>query len=110
MEKSLLIQFMGDNPAVRIVDFLVENKNMDYSKKEIAGGAGISKASLFKHWRKMEDFGLVKETRRFGKARLYTLNSDSKIAEEILRLESALIKKAMEAARHEATGKHGIIA
>ncbi len=56
-EKSLLIQFIGDTPAVRIVDFLIENKGLDFSKTEISKGANISRAALFKYWSKIE--GLV---------------------------------------------------
>ena len=63
MEKSLLIQFIGDNPATRIIDFLIENKGMDYSKSEIAEGARISRAALFKHWNKIEKFNLIKITK-----------------------------------------------
>lgn len=98
MEKSLLIQLMGDTPANRIIDFLMENKGMDYSKKAISEGAGISRASLFKYWDKIEDFSLVKETRRFGKTRLYTLNTEGELVQELLRIESMLIKKAMDEA------------
>ena len=107
MEESLLIQFIGDNPATRIMDFLIDNKGMDYSKKDIAEGAGISKAALFKYWNKMETFGLVRETRRFGKTRLYTLNTEGEVTKELLKLESTLIKNAMEAEHQEAmAGKH----
>ena len=41
MEKSLLIKFLGENPVFKIVDFLIENKGLDMSKKEIIEGAGI---------------------------------------------------------------------
>jgi len=102
MEKSLLIQFIGDNPSTRIMDFFIDNKGMDYSKTAIAEGAGISRGALFKHWSKIEEFGIVKETRRFGKTKLYTLNAENEVVQKLLRLESTLIKYAMEAA----AGKH----
>ena len=35
-ENSPLIHFLGDNPMMRIVDFLIENKGFDYSKEDIA--------------------------------------------------------------------------
>lgn len=96
MEKSLLIQFIGDTPTSRIIDFLIGNKGMDYSKKDIAEGAGVSKATLFKYWDKIKNFGIVKETRRFGKTKLYTLNTENEIIQKLLKFESVLIKKAMD--------------
>ncbi|MEA1925445.1 MAG: winged helix-turn-helix domain-containing protein [Candidatus Altiarchaeota archaeon] len=98
MEESLLIQFMGDNPGTRMIDFLIDNKGMDYSKTDIAQRAGISRAALFKHWGRIEEFNIVKETRRYGKTKLYTLNTENELVQELLRLESTLIKQAMETA------------
>jgi predicted transcriptional regulator len=101
METSLLIQFIGDNPSTRIMDFLISNKGMDYSKKDMAEGAGISRAALFKHWKNVEEFGIAKETRRFGKTKLYTLNTKNEVVQKLLTLESTLIKQAMETARQK---------
>lgn len=99
--KSLLIQFIGDTPAVRIVDFLIENKGLDFSKTDISRESSISRAALFKHWRNIEKFGLVKVTRRFGKTKLYTLNTESDLTQELLRIEATLIKQAMDEAYKE---------
>lgn len=102
-EKSLLVQFMGDTPLSRIVDFFVENKGLDFSKSQIAEGAGISRTALFKYWGIIENFGLVKVTRAFGKAKLYTLNTENPLVQEILSLELKLIERAMdiEAEQHK---------
>ena len=94
-DKSLLMQLTGDMPLFRIIDFLVDNKGIDFTKKDIASGAGISKASLFNYWPELEKYKIVKITRIFGKTKLYTLNTESPIAKKILELESTLIKQAM---------------
>ena len=91
-EKSTLIGFLGDNPIVRVIDFLVENKGLDYSKGEIAEGSDISRTTLYKVWGKIDEMKLVKETRRFAKARLYLLNEGNPIVQRLLRLELELIK------------------
>ncbi len=95
-EKSLLIKFLGDTPFARMIDFLVENKGFDFSKKEIAEGAGISGTSLFKYWNKLEKYSIVKKTRTYGKTKLYTLNSESEPVKKLLALELELIRKEME--------------
>ena len=95
-EKSLLIKFLGENPIFRIIDFLIENKGMDFTKKEIIEGAEISRASLFNYWQQLEEQEIVKVTRQFGKTKLYTLNSKNPIIRKLLELESVLIAKSLE--------------
>ena len=48
-DKSLLLGLTGELPLFKIVDFLVENKGMDFTKKDIIDGAELSRASLFKN-------------------------------------------------------------
>ena len=95
-EKSLLIRFLGENPIFRIIDFLIENKGIDVTKKEIIEGAGISRAALFKYWKQIEAQEIVLVTRKFGKTKLYTLNSKNPIIRKLLELESILIGKALD--------------
>ncbi len=94
-EKSLLIQLVGEMPLFKILDFLIENKGMDYTKTDIAKGAEISRASLFNYWEELEKQEIVKVTRKFGKTKLYTLNTGSLITQKILDLEKALISKSL---------------
>jgi len=96
MERSLLIRFLGENPMFRIIDFLIDNKGMDVTKKEIMEGAEISKASLFNCWKQLEEQEIVRVTRQFGKTKLFTLNSENPIVKKLLELESVLIGKALE--------------
>ena len=96
MEKSLLIKFLGQNPVFSIIDFLIENKGMDVTKKEIIDGAEISRASLFNHWKQIEEQGIVLVTRQFGKTKLYTLNSKNPIIKKLLELESILIRRSLD--------------
>ena len=91
MEKSLLIRFLGENPIFKIIDFLIENKGIDVTKKEIIEGAEISRAALFKYWKQIETQDIVNVTRKFGKTKLYTLNAKNPIIRKLLELESILI-------------------
>lgn len=100
-EKSLLLQLTGEMPLFKIIDFLVDNKGMDYTKTDIAEGAGISRTSLFKYWGELEKHGIVKVTRRFGKTKLYTLNPKNTVTRRILDLEKALISEALDMASKE---------
>ena len=96
MEKSLLIKFLGENPVFKIIDFLIENKGMDMSKKDIIEGAGISKATLFNYWEQIENQEIVRVNRKFGKTKLYTLNSKNPIVKKLLELESLFILNSLD--------------
>ena len=98
MEKSLLLQLTGEMPLFKIIDFLIDNKGLDLSKKDIIEGANISRAALFKYWNELEKNNLVSITRRFGKPKLYTLNVQSLIVKKILDLEKVLISETLEKA------------
>ena len=100
-EKSLLLNLTGDLPLFNIIDFLLDNKGMDFSKSDIAKGAGISRASLFNYWNEVEKHGIVRTTRSFGKTKLYTLNTKNPVTQKIIELEKALISEAMSRARIE---------
>lgn len=95
-EKSLLLQLYGDNPVLRIIDFMIDNKGLDLTKTDIINETEISRSALFKYWKEIERFGIVKVTRRFGKTKLYTLNSENGVVKRLLDLELELIKNAME--------------
>jgi hypothetical protein len=94
IEKSLLIQYLGDTPKLRIIDFFLENRS-DYSKKEIIENTGMSKTTFYKVWDELMQFDIVTPTRRYGMAQLYTLNERNPITKKFVALDSELSKQAM---------------
>lgn len=92
MEQTNFVRLFGDSPLLRILDALLDNVGSDYSKKEVQELAGISKGALFQNWHRVEEIGLVKVTRKFGKTKLYTLNTGNRAVKDLLRLEMDLIE------------------
>lgn len=97
-EKSLLVQCLGSNPKLRIIDFLIGNRPFDYSKKEIIEGSRVGKVTFFKVWKDLVKFGIAKQTRKYGKAKLFKLNEESEVVKKLLILEYSLIKQTMNEA------------
>ena len=93
-EVSVLVEYFGEHPIVRITDFLIENKLFDYSKRQIIEEVGISKATLFKYFPKLEEAGIVKLSRKFGKTKLYKINAESPIVKRIIDLGLTLADEA----------------
>lgn len=99
--QSLLLQYMGDTPKLRIIDFFLENRESDYSKKEIIEYTGISKTTFYKVWEGILEFEFLKTTRKYGKAQLYALNPDSVLIQKFKDLDNELGKQAMKKAIEE---------
>ena len=102
---SLFLQFIGDKPKWRVIDFLLENHLQDFTKTEIAKGANLSWASLYQHWGDIERKKIVKLTRVVGGARLYQLNEKSALVVLLKSIESTLISEAADVAEEEAVMK-----
>lgn len=93
---TVLEEFFGEHPLLKIVDFLIENKIFDYSKKQIMQEAGVSKATFFKYFRRLEEGKIVKVSRKFGKTKLYQINEDSPVVKKMVELGLVLAREAAE--------------
>ncbi|MEX0862280.1 hypothetical protein [Nitrosopumilus sp.] len=100
-DQSLLLQYMGDTPKLRIIDFFLDNRESDYSKKEIIEQTGISKTTFYKVWDGILEFEFLKTTRKYGKAQLYALNPNSALIQKFKDLDNELGKHAMKKAIEE---------
>ncbi|GBE54594.1 MAG TPA: hypothetical protein ENH28_05735 [Euryarchaeota archaeon] len=89
--ESLLLKVFGKSPQMRIVDFFIDNRLFDFSKKEIIEEVGMSKTTFYKVWGELENFKIAKVNRKFGKTKLYTLNTESEIVKNLLQIERQLI-------------------
>lgn len=105
MEKSLLVQFLGDTPFIRVVDFLIENSIFDYTKTELAENAGISRASLYNVWPVLEAYELVKASRKIGNTTLYKLNKENPVVQKLIELDLKISREFADVLVDEHTAK-----
>jgi hypothetical protein len=96
----MLEDLFGNHALIRTLDFLLENRFWDYTKKDIAKEANVSRTQLYRFWPILERLELVKETRKIGATRLYKVNLDSSIIRALevlsLEIENHLNKKILE--------------
>ncbi len=104
MTSTLLTEYLGNTPQLKIIDFFLDNGN-DYSKKEILENAGISKTTLYKVWSKLEDFEIVVPKRKYGNTTLFELNKKNILVKQIMSMDSALSMQAMTKAEKIAKQK-----
>ena len=78
-EASLLMRVLGNSPKTRIIDFMMDNPLFDFTKKEIMETIGMSKRTLYKELPDLEEHGIIKVSRKIGKAKLYKINMDHQL-------------------------------
>jgi DNA-binding transcriptional ArsR family regulator len=88
--QSLLIETLGESPKLRIVDFFMDNPLFDFTKKEVIEALGMSKQTFYKYFEDLEKYGIVKVSRRIGKARLYKINSKHPLVAMLHEYETKL--------------------
>jgi len=90
-EGSLFLKVLGGkDPTLKILDFLIDNLGFDYSKTDIAAGAGISRTTLFSVWENLEANELVAFTREVGRAKMYKLNMKNEVVKKLIGLDRAI--------------------
>ena len=89
--KSLFIEYMGDSPQIRILDFLITERNIDFNITDIAKNAGIGRATLYRIWKDLIKNKIIIKTREIGNSRLYKLNESSQFVKKIIELDNELV-------------------
>ena len=94
--ESLLLKTLGKSPQMRIMDFFIDNRLFDFSKKEIIEELGMSKTTFYNVWGELESLNIAKVNRKFGKTKLYILNTENEIVKNLLQIEKQLITGATD--------------
>jgi len=92
--ETLLVRIFGDSPKIRIIDIFFDNPYFDFSKSELVRELGMSKQTLYRHFRDLEELGIVVVSRRIGRAVLYRLNREHplvKMLEKMIKETSLMI-------------------
>ena len=89
--KSKFISYFDKTPKIKVLEFLIEGRELDYSISDIAEGAGIGRTTLFRIWNDFVKLGIVKHTRDIGNAKLYKLNMENKFVRKITDLFDTLV-------------------
>ncbi len=92
----MLLEVIGDTIENRIIDFLIEGKGLDYTKKDIADNCEISRPTLYKVFPRLVKEHIIRSTRMIGRVQLYTLNMENEKVKALLKLEEFLLKKSFE--------------
>ena len=106
----------GSTPELKTLQFLIAHSHFDYTKKELAEHAGISRQTVYKVLELFLKWGVVKETRKIGNVTLYNLNKKNKLVESFKKFDNEVIeiialkelKKIGSSEKQKATSPTGI--
>jgi hypothetical protein len=73
-EITLFRELFGDTPKIRVLEYLLEGRELDHSIGDIAEGACINRVTLFRMWDEIMKSKIIVHTRDIGNAKLYKLN------------------------------------
>jgi hypothetical protein len=96
---SLLLKAFGYNPKLKIVDIFMTNPYFDFSKSELVRELGMSKQTLYKNFMDIEELGMVKVSRKIGRAVLYKINMQHPL---VKKLYDMMTQTSLKIAEQEA--------
>ncbi len=95
-EKSAFVEYFGDYPLIRVLDFLIESRDMDYSLTEIANNAGVGWTAFSGIWQQLNEKNIVVFTRKIGNAKLFRLNTQNPWVKELIRMDKVVTRLETE--------------
>ena len=96
MKQSLFIEFMGDSPVVRVLDYLLTERDLDFSITDIAKNSRIGRATLYRVWDTLIKNEMIIFTRIIGKAKLYKLNKNNPKIKKLVEIDDMLIMEELK--------------
>lgn len=100
-EQSIFIQYFGDYPLIRILDFLIYSRDFDYPITEIAKNADVNFQTLKKVWPMLVKNEVVMKTRTLGGADLFKINERNLFVQKLIDLNNVLCMAELEKSRQK---------
>ena len=93
---TIFREFIGDNPTTRILEFLMEGKDFDYSLTDIANNSGVSWRTVHRIFPRFIKNNIVTKTRMIGRAQLYKINDKNESVKKLIELFNKLMINELE--------------
>ena len=95
---SLLVKALGHSPKIRIIDIFITNPYFDFSREELAKELGMSKQTIYKNLKDLEELRIVKVSRKIGRATMYIINREHPL---VKRLDGIIKDMSLQIAEQE---------
>lgn len=89
--ETLFRKVLGDTPKIRVLEFFIEGRELDYSISDIAEGAEIGRTTLFRIWDDLIKTKIIVPTRQIGNAKLFRLNINNDFVKKFIEIFDEII-------------------
>jgi len=93
---NAFLEFLGDNPNTRLLEFLITGREFDYSLTDLADNSGISWTTLHRILPRLEKQKIVVKTREIGRAKLYKINLRNEEVKKLVEIYDGILKKQLD--------------
>lgn len=87
MEKSSFVLVFGNSPFIRVMDFFLTFGDFDYPISQIAEETQTKWETVENVIKLLIKKGVIKKTRKLGKAWLYMLNKENDLTKLLLKID-----------------------
>jgi DNA-binding transcriptional ArsR family regulator len=95
----MFTEVFGGSPRVKLLDFLADHVDFDYTLSQMQQFTGISRPTLYRLVPELEKDGIVLYTREVGGSRFYRLNVDDPRVASMLQADFSRINEELAAGR-----------
>lgn len=101
----MLGDLFNDSAMVRVLDFILDKPEFDFSKAEVARQSKLTWISVNNVFPQLEKLGVIKKTRKVNRAEMYCVVKDSKLLDALhkadLQLSLIVVKLAAKEIEEE---------
>ncbi len=89
--QTLFRRSLDNTPKIRVLEFLIEGRELDYHISDLAEGSGIGRTTLFRIWEDLIKAKIIMPTRQIGNAKLFKLNKNNPLVKKMIELFDEVI-------------------
>lgn len=91
-EESIFVEYFGSSPYIKVLDFLIEGREFDYSMTEVARGSRVGWSAFTRIWGQLLNKEIILPTREIGNAKLFKLNKKNLFVQKLIKFDWELTK------------------
>jgi len=84
----MLSDILEDSPTVKVLDFLLDEPELDYSKAELARQCKVTWLTVNRVVDRLEKFGILKKSRVINRAVMYKLDEKNDIFSSLKNVDA----------------------
>lgn len=89
--EHIFVRMLGNTPKVRILNYMIRVRGLDFSMSDIARNSNVGWATLSRMWNELVELRVVIMTRKVGRAKLYKLNEENAAVAKLIEVYKKLL-------------------